>query len=283
VQIIRHLPEEIMTPIRFRGMLIICLTTGLRATSLPSPVTLAECTDFGLVDDPTSCALSGRDASANGSLTLSPFVSLTASSSSGPINQDFNPGAGVFVSAKYSFQVTGGNPGDVVPLLIATNLTSSGSSFGHAYGFAEIVIQTSFGTTSVVVCSDGTCGTTNTSFSGTFSWSANSGESGDTVQLEVEANSGDSPLAESANASADPFLFIDPNFGGAGNYSILLSPGVANAIGPSVPEPGTFGVMAAAALAWIGSRFRGLVPRSCDKGNRSLRSVQYYTGLHNGA
>ncbi len=245
-----------MTSIKFRAMLFICLAASLRATSLPSPVTLAECSDFTLIDDPTSCSLSGRDASANGSLTLSPFVSLTASSSSGPANQDFIPGAGVFVTATYSFQVVGGNQGDVVPLLIATSLTSNGSSFGHAYGFAEVVVHTSFGNTSLVVCSDGTCGTTNTSFSGTFSWSANSGESGDTVQLEVEANSGDSPFAESASASADPFLFIDPDFAGAGNYSILLSPGVANAIGPSVPEPGTFGVMAAAALALTGTKFR---------------------------
>jgi hypothetical protein len=245
-----------MTSISLKAMLFLCLAAALRATSLPSPVTVVECSDFGVTDDPTSCAVSGRDASANGSVTLSPFVSLTANSNSGPANQDFIPGAGVFVAATYSFQVAGGNPGDVVPLLITTNLTSNGSSISHAYGFAEIVIQTSFGTTSVVVCTDGTCGTTTTSFSGTFGWSATSGESGDTVHLEIEASSGDSPFAESADASADPFLFIDPNFAGAANYSILLSPGVANTIGPSVPEPGTFGMMAAAILALMGSKFR---------------------------
>lgn len=224
------------------GLLLFCCTgVRLRATPLPGPVTLAECSDFGLIDDPASCVLPGNDAIATGSLTLSPFVSLTAQSASGPINDLFDPGAGVFVSAKYSFQVNGGNPGDIVPILISTSLTSNASSFSHAYGFAEVAIHTSFGDASVVVCTDGTCGTMNTSFSGTFSSSALSGETGDTVQLEIEASSGDSPLAESANASADPFLFIDPSFAGASNYHIDVSPGVGNAL-PGVPEPGTFGL-----------------------------------------
>jgi hypothetical protein len=213
----------------------------LTATSLPGPVTVAECVDGVVLDDPASCVQSGNDAIATGSLTLSPFVSLTAASSSGPINDFFNPGAGAFVSAKYSFQVNGGNPGDVVPILISTSLTANASSFSHAYGFAEVVIHTGFGNSSEVVCTNGTCGTTNTSFSGTFSTFAFSGETGDTVQLEIEASSGDSPFAESANASADPFLFVDPSFAGASNYHIDVSPGVGNA-SPSVPEPGTLGL-----------------------------------------
>ncbi len=225
----------------FGLLLFCCQGVKLSATALPGPVTVAECTDFGLIDDPTSCVLSGRDAMATGSLTLSPFVSVTAASSSGPINDLFNPGAGAFVGASYSFQVNGGNPGDVVPILISTSLSANASSFSHAYGFAEVVVHTGFGDTSVVVCTNGTCGTTNTSFSGTFSTSAFSGEAGDTIQLETEASSGDSPVAESANASADPFLFIDPSFAGASNYHIDVSPGVGNAL-PGVPEPGTLGL-----------------------------------------
>jgi hypothetical protein len=62
--------------------------------------------------------------------------------------------------------------------------------------------------------------------------------------LEVEASSGDSPLAESANASADPFIFIDPSFAGAANYSIEVSPGVGNGLPSAAPEPGTLGLMA---------------------------------------
>jgi hypothetical protein len=229
----------------FRTILFLCTAVAIRADSLPTAVTLAECTDRTLIDDPTSCSLSGFDASASGSLTLFPFVSLTAQSNSGPANGLFNPGAGSFVSARYSFRVVGGNLGDVVPILFTTNLTSNASSFSHALGFAEAVLHTGFGDTSKVVCTNGSCGTTDTSFSGTFGWFANSGESGDTIQLEVEASSGDSPIAESANASADPFIFVDPSFAEAANYSIELSLGVGNGLPVATPEPRTVGLMAA--------------------------------------
>src|SRR5258708_3420851 len=112
-------------------ILFLCLSSNICATPLPAPATLAECTNFGLVDDPTSCTLGGRDALATGSLTLTPFVSLTAQASAGPINDLFDPGAGVFVSVRYSFQVIGGNAGDMVPILIATSLNSTATS-SHA-------------------------------------------------------------------------------------------------------------------------------------------------------
>jgi hypothetical protein len=234
---------------RFRILLVLSLAAAARAGTLPPPVTLAECVDSTVTDDPSSCSVSGRDAFASGSLTLFPFVSLTAQDFSGPANDLFIPGAGVFVSVKYSFQVVGGNPGDIVPILIATSLTSNASSFGAAYGFAETVVSTSFGTISEVVCTNDTCGTTNTSFFGTFGTRAMSGESGDTIQLEIEAQSGDSPLAQSANASADPFIFIDPSFAGAANYSIQVSPGVGNGLAAAgVPEPGTFALLGCALL-----------------------------------
>jgi hypothetical protein len=228
----------------FRTILFLSLAGAGWASSLPGPITLAECVDFTVTDDPSSCAVSGRDASAIGSLALSPFVSLTAESNSGPINDMFNPGAGVVVSVQDSFQVVGGNPSDAVPIMIASGLTANASSMRHAFGFAETVVHTGFGNTSVVVCTDGTCGTTNTSFSGTFAWFAQSGEAGNTIQLEVEASSGDSPLAESANASADPFIFIAPSFAGASNYSIEVTPGVGNGLPAAAPEPGTLGLVA---------------------------------------
>ena len=237
------------SPVRFAIILCLCVAGAATATSLPGPITVAECVDSTVLDDPVSCAISGNDASASGSLTLSPFVNLSAQSSSGPINAFFNPGAGAFVSVNYSFQVAGGNPGDIVPILISTSLTATASSFSHAYGFAETVIHTGFGDTSKVVCTNNTCGTTDTSFFGTFAWNAFSGESGDTIHLEIEASSGDSPVAESASASADPFIFIDPNFAGAANYSILVSPGVGNAL-PSVPEPATFAAVGIALIAF---------------------------------
>jgi hypothetical protein len=239
----------------FRTVLFLCLAAAAWADVLPAPRTLVECTDRTLIDDPSSCSMSGFDATASGSLTLSPFVSLTAEVTSGPVTDFFIPGAGVFVSAQYSFRVVGGNAGDIVPIRISTNLTSNASSFSHAYGFAEAVIHTGFGDTSVVVCTNGTCGTTDSSFSGTFSTRAFSGELGDTVQLEIEASSGDSLFAESANASADPFLFIDPSFAGAANYRIEVSDGVGNALPLATPEPGTW-VLLSSVVAILAMRRR---------------------------
>ena len=234
-----------------RTLLLFGLAVIARASSLPVPVTVAECVDFSVIDDPGSCFVSGNDASASAFLTLAPFLSLGAQSSSGPINDLFNPGAGAVATVDYSFQVVGGNPGDVVPILIATGLSATASSFSHAFGFAETVVHTSFGDASRVVCTNNTCGTTDTSFSGVFAWSAISQETGDTIHLSVEAESGDSPLAESANAAADPFIFIDPTFAGAANYSVQVSPGVANSLPSSVPEPATLALSAAALLLLI--------------------------------
>lgn len=248
-------------PIRFVALVTVLVAAvaisavpAWSSSTLPAPLTLAECTAPvlpNLIDDLTSCTLGG----ASGSLTLFPFVSLTAQASAAPSNPNLIDSAGVFVSVKYSFQVVGGQPGDVVPILITTNLSTTATSFGHSFGFAETVIHSGQGDKSVVVCTNGTCGTNATSFSGTFSSSAMSGESGDTIQLEIEASAGDSPLAESASAFADPEIFIDPSFANAGLYSIVLSPGVGNGIA-AAPEPGTLPLLSLGGVVLFFARRR---------------------------
>ena len=221
---------------------ILVLGHGARASVLGPPSTLAQCTDFIVVQDPASCALSGHAASAAASLTLGPFVSLTAQVTSGPIGADplVNPGAGTFVVVNYPFLITGGHVGDTVPILVATNLTTNASSFDHALGFASLFVHTSFGDRQIAVCTDNTCGTTSTSFSGTLATSADSGEPADFLELEIEASSGDSPNSEWANASADPHIFIDPSFAGASQYSVELPAGVSNHL---APEPSSLGLL----------------------------------------
>jgi hypothetical protein len=54
----------------------------------------------------------------------------------------------------------------------------------------------------------------------------------------------------SALASADPLIFVDPNFPGASQYSIVLSPGVGNGLASTVPEPGT-GVLLAVPVGFF--------------------------------
>ena len=207
---------------------------GSAATVLPPPVTLAHCAvGSSTLDDPTACTLGSLDESF-ASLTLAPFVSLVAQASSPPNDAQGTHGSGAFASVVYSFQVTGGNPGDIVPILIAASLTSTGSDPTHGIGQAVLSVHTTAAGDSVVaVCSDGTCGTTASSFVGTLGTRARSGSTADTLSLQVSASTGDSLKAESASASADPFLFVDPSFPTANLYSVVVSPGVTNA----VPEP----------------------------------------------
>ena len=217
------------------------------ASTLLTPITtLADCAvDSARVLSPASCALNFA-GSASASLTLSPFVSLTAQAASPP-NGGVIHGAAARVVLTYSFEVTGGNPGDVVPVLIATSLSSLGSDPSHGIGFAELSVHTgAAGDSFVAVCSDATCGTTASSFSGTLRTRASSGDTNNALTLQVQASTGDSLLATSASASADPFIFIDPSFAGAALYSIAVSPGVANAEITAVPEPGTMGLFFAA-------------------------------------
>src|SRR5215831_17839437 len=194
---------------------------GWAAPILPDPTALAHC-DIGggnVHDDPTSCSLGILDT-AFASVTLFPFVSLQAQAAS-PIAPGIH-GAGANGSTTYSFQVIGGSPGDIVPLLIATTLTTTGSDLSLGIGFAALTVTTSaVGTMTLkAVCSDGTCGTTAHAFSGTLSTKAKSGDV-DQLFLQVQASvGGNSTFAEFASASADPFIFVDPAFPNAHLYNI---------------------------------------------------------------
>jgi len=209
--------------------------TAAHGTTLPVPITAATCVAYagGSASDPTSCALSGLPASlnVNASLTLSPAVMLSAHADyAGGINL----GGQASTSAQYYFQVEGGVDGDVVPLLIQTSLSSSGSGGAGAslrvHTSAELVDQ------EVDVCTNpnGFCAVPST-FSGSLETHASSGAVGDYINIFASAGVGDSLTPETA-ASVDPFIFIDPSFANASGYSIVLSDGVGNAVSP-VPEP----------------------------------------------
>ena len=160
-----------------------------------------------------------------GSISLQPYVSLQAR-----INNQYTQD--VFSTLDYDFQVEGGSPGDSVPLLIATNLLASGTY--PQYGAASIGVFTGggVGLAGEMVCTyPSDCPATQ--FSGTLSLTASAG---DVYRIHLRA------IAEGSNvsASADPYIYVDPHFAGAGNYSIAVSSGVANA---PVPEPATWAMM----------------------------------------
>ena len=245
-------------------------------TILPPPVTLAHCAvGSNVLDDPSSCTLGTTDT-AFASLTLAPFVGLSAEATS-PGALGIHGAAAVTV-LNYSFQVTGGNAGDIVPIMILTSLnTASVGPTDHAIGFASMTVQTSAaGTTLVAVCTDGTCGTTAKSFSGTLNTRARSGAVGDVVQLQLEASVAGTQQDEFASASADPFIFIDPSFATAGLYHIIVSPGVANAA--PVPEPATavliiMGGLALAATYARSAKFSASTASQLQEGEPRRRRI----------
>ena len=101
------------------------LAAPARADSLPVAITETSCGAdpngvFQRIVDPTSCVV----ATALGSLTLSPFVSLSVQVSTLGVFLNGVHGGGATAVVRYFFEVTGGNSGDVVPLLIATNLST---------------------------------------------------------------------------------------------------------------------------------------------------------------
>jgi hypothetical protein len=78
-----------------------------------------------------------------------------------------------------------------------------------------------------------------------------SGDTSNQILLRAIAGTGPDPFGNSLSASAfaDPFIFVDPGVAGASQYSIVLSPGVANGLPASVPEPAEWALVATGILA----------------------------------
>jgi hypothetical protein len=143
--------------------------------------------------------------------------------------------------------------GDHVPLLVATTLEATADP--HTFAAAGIVVTAPLlPIAQVRVCTDGSCAS-GSSFSSTLGVETVSGQVG-TVQLIIQAEN-TFLFGGTADASADPFIFVDPSFPGAGNYSVLVSDGVGNVLG-SVPVPP---VPAWASLALLGVGFATLARR----------------------
>ena len=236
------------------------VTTGLsvplaQGAPLPDPVTFADCAVDALrVGGASNCTLGSTFAS----VSLLPFPTVVASASSPPIDASGTHGAGAQASVICSFEVIGGDPGDIVPILILANLFTTGTDPVHGIGFGEVLAHTgAAGDVLIAVCSNATCGTSGSAFSGTLSTRARSGQLGDTLLLDAAVSVG-GISAEAGFASVDPLIFIDPSFPGASRYSILVSPGVGNE-SSSAParEPSGLALVALGALmVW---RFRPAV------------------------
>ena len=225
----------------FRGLVALAcwqLATSAGAAPLPAATTATRCT-VGATDirDPLSCAV-GNMASAT--LTLAPFASSTAMATNGSASAQQN----------WYFQVIGGNPGDLVPLLISTVLETSGTGAGFL-AQAQLSVVYGSSSTQVLRCTGppANCNQAS-SFAGDVAITV---QSGAVNRLFLNATISKISIAEGTGfASADPLIRVDPSFASAANYSIVLSDGVANAI----PEPGTLPLVGGAlgGLAWRSRR-----------------------------
>jgi hypothetical protein len=216
-----------MPMIRFHACIgILLLTTAgidANASSLPilppqtGSVSVNSNNPSNTVTDPSYATLQGASAS----LSTAPFVSLQAqvSDAAGVASQD------AFASLDYYFAVVGGNPGDAVPVLVQTSLLVTATAY-PTNASAAIYVG-GFGGVSAAVCVGQTTCTSN-QFSGTLAVNAFSGQAVE-VFLTISAEEGYS-YGGSAFASADPYIFVNPSFADAADYSIIVSDDVGNSL-----------------------------------------------------
>ena len=205
----------------------------------------------------TECSqggIPGVPPSAFASATLSPVPSASVEVTAPPTAV---LGAGADSNVTYWFEVTGGNAGDAVPLLIGTSL--SATSTPESTALARLIVRTSelaLPHVEEILCNPEACD--ETSFSDDLSIPARSGAAGDSVTLYVMVQAPATGASnESANAYADPYIRVDPAFPDAGLYSVVVSDGVGNVPAPEPARPWLV-VTALAALVLGRRRSRGI-------------------------
>jgi hypothetical protein len=179
-------------------------------------------------------------------------LSVSASGQSYVLHGDPETGSG-FIDLYYYYYVTG--PGNIpIPLVIAANLNASVS------GVSAEAQATLYYTSTVEVCADSAptaCGGLPSSdvLNAPFSVPSNTMEE---IELSVLASGvGVLGSSDSAEASIDPVITIDPTFLAENpGYSLLLSPNVSQ--GVSTPEPGTLALFLTGPCILLGAIRRWL-------------------------
>ena len=210
---------------------------------------------------PAHCEFGGE---AVADIAIQPFVSLSAAVNTIGVDPADRSGVTAVVALQYDFTLTGGNFGDLVPVLIHTSMsTDVGTSVdpnNANSASANIVV---FGVSSVGggIVSNGpstfACSVSPVDCDGDeetvddLEFNMFTGTAGRVfLQVLVAASS---TSEGSASARIDPFIFVDPRFPNAAAYTISVADGVANAL--PVPEPSVLALLLAglgglSASAW---------------------------------
>ena len=157
----------------------------------------------------------------------------------------------------YEAQVTG-PAGTQVPVNFAStgSASSSGAGLSESAFFLDALPAGGFAY-QFIACSDSqnpnACsqiGSPNSSFNVTQQLLLTPGVP---VEIFLLASSGsfDTPGNSFASAQVDPYIYIDPSFANADQYSIEVSAGVGNSP-PPVPEPSTLALLGTGALGLVG-------------------------------
>jgi len=203
------------------------------AQALPDATSQAEVTSNNPtndITDPSSISLQGASAS----VTL-PQAQLKAQIIDATDVATQNASS----SLNYYFEVIGGTPGNTVPILINTHLSVSSSGYPTE---ATASIHTD-GSGASAASMSLTVGDSPTSLlTGDFFGSLSlTSQSGQLRQLFMNADVEEAYLYGGTGlATVDPYISIDPSFLNASDYSIEVSPGVANT---ALPEPTSLGLL----------------------------------------
>jgi hypothetical protein len=193
-------------------------------------------------------------AGTQASVAIRPFAFLSAAADAAGIEEDGFSAATAIAEFQYDFAVTGGNPGDPVPVLVLTSLEASASESPDASNAnSASAIVALFGLSSVggAIVSNGP---------GTFACQSSpvdctgQDEVQDDLAVTVPSGSAErvflqvivaanSKFHGHASAQIDPFIRIDPSFPNAADYEITVAGGVGNAL--PVPEPSVLALLLA--------------------------------------
>ena len=195
---------------------------------------------------PASCEVR---PSSRASIGVQPFSNLSASADPSGVGE--GAAAVALASMQYDFAVTGGHVGDLVPVLVLSSLQAevSGSPDPNqaTSAAANIVVRTlspvsgARNEDSAGACdvSPGECGQPD-AVEADLAITVASGAAGRVFMQVLVAASG---ISEGpAFARIDPFIFVDPSFANAADYTITVEGGVGNAL-PAVPEPGVWALL----------------------------------------
>jgi len=203
---------------------------------------------------PVSC---GIEAFAQASIAVQPFTGLFAQADAEDEEPNAHGSAAMALAAlQYDFTVTGGQVGDLVPVLVLTRMETqaSTSDFPNDSNIASALIDVrALSPVSGVQSEDGAgacdvspgkC-TQPPTVRPVLSITMASGSVGRVfmqVLVTASALSGGFVFA-----SIDPFIFVDPSFANAADYTITVDSRVGNEL-PAVPavfEPGTWALLLA--------------------------------------